>query len=1192
MTSMLVAAAALVIIEAIIGTTAGPGLSKLNTERRIEYVAIWTGEDVTNELAPHIDNLLENSIEGQRQTLVVDSEVSEVVKTLINERSRGVYKNNRLTILTEQDVFDRYRDKAFETVLSATDAEQLQATYAELPKRMRRGRRDALVLAYLSTIGDVPTFVHEVDTKFGIDLDGDGTWNRIETFKEEDGDVDPEYGHKRTDHVTSVSDPEYLRLRGMRNAQFSVYGNSADGTNYGLASRSYLTDVPNTRQLERRNMKFTTDMIYAPSAGSIADIALQSIVIRKTLDQITYKVADGTTYTIKDIINGPPSGLNDRTLFTDTVTGDAWLRLTDISTRYENSVLLAPIEGMLQTVFSRDYYSQDPQLQLNDYVEVDPYGLVGDIRLSGQYEGVRNFMRRTALDTTQFAVSMDLQLDAEISIPDINFFLPDPCDSGFESNKRRRKRSSGRRGGKGCLLNADDYDISTRKFRRKYEYKYDAVSSSVKVWSQRAVWIVKHPRVVAKVFAQHAKRVSLLSKTVEKALAAHEVVIETLIKRLPPSDVSIDSVSRLMKAHGVSDLGNGRKKMTAKGSKSVVRWLSFVSVMMGTNDLRASTNGSNEDFNRVFAISDITESTFQLLAAVVPTKATPLLGVLANNKVLGRFNSFGQIFQTLDLTRSIIQNGGVRSPEEVYWAVRAAMNTISIASRTLGRIFLPLIAVDISMILKSATDTARTTLHETMTELHLTPDQRSALYWDGFIGDAEDISEFRKAAAMKRGIEENVVKATEILTRMSSAKAVVIPFRRGPKVVNVKRFVSKGASYGAVFSSCQYREVEDSFKFVYGIDKDSSSIDYTTVNYSSAIPTKLAFRGDEKAFDRCIELTGSYCRYADLSFTEQYALNNHHQVKMVPVKLSRCPITGDDGKDIVFRPADDYMEWCELEERLKTEKVKRRDKIVSIPLRPGESDALTRPSIPKSSSREFDLVDFPYGSMREYKGPEITEYHSFNPRRCAPEGKTKYSQTVTNVLDSPSDLIVSATEKSEEAEKKRDRVVFYPVTTDVVLPDKSIAYLYYPDTSLGAGTDSLVVATDVKKTYGSKLHVTNKFSGRLSLIVTAGRGDKMVINTDRLETDIPGLFENATITKLYLEMLTRPKLSANWLDALYASDVDGGLLFVGPMTRYVRVGKSWTVVTYGDFANVVIEVGLDTTVYQTSERSMVQVVKV
>ena len=136
------------------------------------------------------------------------------------------------------------------------------------------------------------------------------------------------------------------------------------------------------------------------------------------------------------------------------------------------------------------------------------------------------------------------------------------------------------------------------------------------------------------------------------------------------------------------------KRISSAGKKNVVRFLSFVSVMMGTNDLRQGTNSSDEDVYRVFAITDLVESTSQLLSVIIPFNRNfqTAFSSIANNKLSSRFNAFGQ---TVDLARNLAKNGGkLGSPEEAYWLMRAVTNTLSIASKTLGRVFLPLIAFD------------------------------------------------------------------------------------------------------------------------------------------------------------------------------------------------------------------------------------------------------------------------------------------------------------------------------------------------------------------------------------------------------------------------------------------------------------------------------------------------------------------
>ena len=74
------------------------------------------------------------------------------------------------------------------------------------------------------------------------------------------------------------------------------------------------------------------------------------------------------------------------------------------------------------------------------------------------------------------------------------------------------------------------------------------------------------------------------------------------------------------------------------------------------------------------------------------------------------------------------------------------------------------------------------------------------------------------------------------------------------------------------------------------------------------------------------------------------------EISTLSAKLSRCPITNENG-EITLRPADDYAKCCDLEQKLRLEKEKRLDRVVSGPLQTGEP-----PPPPRDQSYNFYMM--------------------------------------------------------------------------------------------------------------------------------------------------------------------------------------------------------------------------------------------
>lgn len=823
--------------------------------------------------------------------------------------------------------------------------------------------------------------------------------------------------------------------------------------------------------------------------------------------------------------------------------------------------------------------------------------------MTGYTSGIRRYLEHVGLSPDQFAIPYRDTIDQVFNPPNAeiqfmaNHYLA--CDdSGYDTpdkkRRRRKKRAaigakSKKGGGLSCLVNEDDY--KEKKFRKKYDVEYDAKKRAVTVFTDKVMYTVTHPRVVARVFAQHAREVDALF---QKAFTGPgSSVIHKFMQR---NQYLLDRMADYKKAR--SNLAKLTKTNTkTRHGKSKMNMLATVSVILGSNDL-STQNMTGVDM--VFASSDLMQSSAQLLTAILPKNAPHvskiLLSKISNSKFLNRFNSVGTVVSLINVVHQAVKTKGVHTFHQGYWMFRAVTNTLSIASKIAGRIFLPMVALDVGMMLQQATDNGRATLHEMHAITpHLTSDQKSEVYMSGFMNRPESLSGFQKFGIIRSGIEQSIDLAEELMSRMPFTKAVVIPYRQGMRLNHMRDTVAtREVLTGRMGSRCEYKDVDSKYELHFDLkdSKDNPRRDYTRVSYDHWAPTKRNFRGNNGDYIHCMSIAEDHCNfYTKRHLSHTYAIAQR-DAQATSRALSRCLIT-DDNWNVVFRPADEYIhDWCLLRTKLQTEMDKRWNRIIAESLHVGEANQLMRPVL-SHKQKHIDIIEYPYGSLIETRGHRQQVDFPFYSRSCSSAGVTRWKQPIYHQFVTQRDLIVTRNH-NDKTRNDTTKIVFFPVPKEAVLPDHSVAFLAHSGSTLAIGDNSTVVASEVSLTRNTKLRRRRKDSSSgvtLSVLKGDPNGQKLVILTDVFSHDNTplDLFSNDTLLTLYFEMLRTPHLKADWLTAVHAKDVDGGLMFVGPMTRYVSIGNQWTVVTFGDFANLQIVAGTNLTIYETSELSLVRI---
>lgn len=439
---------------------------------------------------------------------------------------------------------------------------------------------------------------------------------------------------------------------------------------------------------------------------------------------------------------------------------------------------------------------------------------------------------------------------------------------------------------------------------------------------------------------------------------------------------------------------------------------------------------------------------------------------------------------------------------------------------------------------------------------------------------------------------------------LEGTKVVVIPFKQGVRLTSMKKFIAEPRSivnsgFLGVASQCDYTERYDPFVFDYNLDgglavegdDESKLVDYSEYDFfNKTIPTRFSFKGSQISFDRCDDIARDYCYGGSSSYFEGLFVGHEFYVDKVAEKLSKCSLTDADTGEILQRLDDSRRQnWCEIMEKLKNERLRRSERIIDEPKRGDEETTLMRPAISmsdSSSSLDVQFVDYPSVKLIRSYGPKLLRYITYYSTQCAPEGKMVYSQFVSETAKPYSDLIIRNDASSGEY------VVFLPAPQRLKAPKNSVIFMYYPKSSIEAANNSTVVATNIRATHGSFLYASDRLSTGLSFNIAndTSKDAELIINTDEMGRDDLNIANlSFGLMNLYMKLLLKPNLHANWIDAAIVDEIDGGLVFVGPMTRYVKVGNDWTVVCYGNFANVVIDGKENLRVYKTSPFSNVRV---